>query len=262
MRHPAGITFLIVVFVTWLLGSALGRAQVQKSNAPSSPLQIDLKQPYVPANTESRPCRDDDWKFLDLASTRLLLADYNYQIRAPFTCLAASVPWLPSTKILRIHESLGLDDYRTFTVIQASTTFPVWIIPIESGMVMYPHVEGNPHNIAAFNDLLRCSSRKADENMLFELGDLYQFVLGAEQWFDPYRMPKTVEDRLKVNDIEGMIEHNANEVTYRHREFYGDQWTHAYMIWEFSFNKSEEGLRLFSVRRGPLNPITDDIDAF
>jgi len=126
-------------------------------------------------------------------------------------------------------------------------------------MVMYPYIEGNPHNIAAFNDLLRAASRKPDESLLPELGNLYQFLLGAEQCFDPKHMPKTIEDRLKANDIEGMIEHGSHGVTYKRREFDGDQWTDGYMIWEFDFENSKQGLRLASVERGPLDPATDDI---
>jgi hypothetical protein len=255
-RTLAKSIFLFGALSAWLLCATLGTAQARK---PSGLLQIDLKQPYVPATTESHPCREADWKFLDLASTRSLLADYNYEIRAPFTCRAASVPWLSSARILRIHESLGLDNYRTFTVIQGSATSRVWVIPIEFGMILYPHVEGNPHNIAAFNDLLCAASRKPDESMLLELGNLYQFVLGAEQRFDSDHMPKTVEDRLKVNDIEGMIEHDSHGLTYKHREFDGDQWTYGYMIWEFNFESSAQGLRLRSVERGPLDPATDDI---
>jgi hypothetical protein len=158
-----------------------------------------------------------------------------------------------------MHESLDLDDYRTFTLIQGSTASRVWVIPIEFGMVMYPYIEGNPHNIAAFNDLLRAASRKPDESLLPELGNLYQFLLGAEQCFDPKHMPKTIEDRLKANDIEGMIEHGSHGVTYKRREFDGDQWTDGYMIWEFDFENSKQGLRLASVERGPLDPATDDI---
>jgi hypothetical protein len=238
-----------------------GQASVQSSqqHKQNNPIPLDLKRPYVPVHTDSHPCRTADRKFLDLASTRSLLADYDYEIRAPFTCLAASVPWLPTAKILRIHESFDLDNYRTFAVIQGSATSRVWVIPIEFGMVMYPHVEGNPHNIAAFNDLLRAASRKLDESLLFELGDLYQFVLAAEQRFDPAPMPKTIEDSLKVNDIEGMIEHDSHGVTFKHREFDGDQWTPSYMIWEFDFENSNQGLRLRSVERGSLDPATDDI---
>ena len=198
-------------------------------------------------------------EFLGLVSTRSLLADYPYEILPPFTCVAASVAWLPSAKILRVHEALDLDNYRTFTVIQGSVSSRVWVIPIEFGMVLYPHVEGNPHNIAAFNDLLHTASRKLGESLLPKLGNLYQFVLGAEQRPDPDHMPRTIEDRLNVNDVEGVIEHDSHGVTYKHREFGGDQWTSGYMIWKFDFENSNQGLRLRSVERGPLDPVTDDI---
>ena len=253
--------FVLVASILLLSGQlAVGQpsAQAPNKDKPTNPLPFDLQQPYIPVQTESHPCQDSDWQFLDAQSVRSLVADYGFQILPPLTCVAASVPWLPSAKILRVHESIGLDDYREFSILQSSKDSRLWVIPIEFGMILYAHVEENPHNIAAFNDLLRSATRKPDENLLLELGNLYQFLLGAEEWLDPEQMPKTVEDSLKVNDVSGMITHDPDGVTYKHREFDGDKWTHNYMIWEFNFKKTKEGLRLDSVERGPLDPATDD----
>jgi hypothetical protein len=252
------------VFLVCLACASAGAAgqttpQVHQPNGKSSAVPVDLNQPFVPLSTETHPCGDVDWKLLDLKSTQTLLADYGFNILPPWTCLAAVVPWLPTARIIRLKESLGLDNYPEFTLIQSSSDSRLWVIPIEHGMVGYPHNENNPHNIAAFNDLLRAAKHKPGDDLLIELGNLYQFIVGSEEWFDPERMPKTIEQSLKVNDIMWMIQRDADGVTLKHREFFGDRWTHSYMIWEFCFKKSAQGLRLASVERGPLDPVTDDI---
>jgi hypothetical protein len=221
--------------------------------------KIDPNQPYVPVQTKTRPCGDSDWTFLELPSTLALLADYGYELKLPTTCLAASVRWLPTARIIRVRETIDLDVYPEFTLVQGSGTSPAWLIPIQLGMIINARTEDNPHHIAAFNDLLRSATRKPDESMLLELGNLYQFMVGCEQWFDPDRMPKTMLQALQVNDIEGMIQHDNDGITYKHREFYGDEWEHNYMIWEFTFKESKQGLRLRYVERGPLDPATDDM---
>jgi hypothetical protein len=221
--------------------------------------KIDVNQPYVPVQTTTHPCADSDWKFLGSPSTIALLADYGYELKPPITCLAASVPWLPMARIIRVRESINLDIYPEFTLVQGSGTSKAWLIPIESGMVINAHTEDNLHHIAAFNDLLRSATRKPDENMLLELGNLYQFIVGCEQWFDPDRMPKTILQSMEVNDIEAMIQHDPDGIIYRHREFYGDRWEHKYMIWEFTFKESKQGLRLWYVERGRLDQATDGL---
>jgi hypothetical protein len=254
-----GFASLCVLLVSINATGQSTKLQTHKPNGKAAALQLDTDQPYVPVHTDSHPCGYGDLKFLELPSTRALLADYGYEVRPPMTCQAAAVPWVPSAKIIRLKESLDLDDYREFTLLQGSSSSRLWLVPIEFGMVGYPHTADSPHHIAAFNDLLRYASHKPDENMLLELGNLYQFIVGSEEWFDPARTPKTVQQALTVNDIQAMTEHDANGLTYKHREFDGDAWTHSYMVWEFYFTNSQHGLRLTNVERGPLDPNTDDI---
>jgi len=231
-------------------------ALAQKSPAP---MPIDLDAPYIPVHTDLRPCVDSDWKFLSQPTTTTLLDDYGYEFTSPFQCSAAVVPWLPNARIIRLHESLGLDDYRDVTIAQGSSSSRVWIIPIEFGMVGYPNTLDNPHHLAAFNDLLRFALRKPDENLLLELGNLYQFTVGMEERVDPAHAPKTIRDSLKINDVMETMEVDSKGVTLKHREPDGDAWTHTYLVWKFYFERSKEGLRLSSVERGPLDPNTDDI---
>jgi hypothetical protein len=259
-RFQSKAHFCLALSLLSLSGPFLDSAgQEQQSSGVNNLLPFDLNQPFVPVRTDSHACGESDWAFLDLKSTRAALADKRFDILPPITCLAASVPWLPSARIIRVNESLGLDDYREFSVIQGSEASRVWVVPIESGMVGYPHTEDNPHNIAAFNDLLRFAPRKPDENLLLELGNLYQFIVGREEWFDPDRMPKTIKDWAEVNDISGMTENHAQGVTYTRREFDGDRWTHRYMIWKFEFKRSRRGLMLTNVNRSPLNPASDNM---
>jgi hypothetical protein len=241
-----------------LQAAAQAPLEGKKSGGTEVP-KIDVNQPYIPVQTKTRPCGKSDWKFLELPSTLALLADYGYELKPAITCTAASVRWLPAARIIRVRESIDLDFYPEFTLVRGSRRSPVWLIPIQLGMVINAHTEDNPHPIATFNDVLRSATRKPDEDMLLELGNLYQFIVGCEQWFDPDQMPKTTLQALEVNDIEGMIQHDANAVIYSHREFYGDEWEHSYMIWEFTFKESKQGLRLRYVERGPLDPATDRI---
>lgn len=257
------VLFVAVLFfsvsITHSLQAAAQAPLEEKNSGGTGVPKIDINQPYVPVQTKTRPCGDSEWKFLESPSTLALLADYGYELKLPTTCLAASVPWLPSARVIRVRESIDLDLYPEFTLVQRSGKSQVWLIPIEFGMVVNAQTEDNLHHIAAFNDLLRSAARKPDESMLLELGNLYQFIVGSEQWFDPDRMPKTMLQAQEINDIEGMIQHDANGVTYSHREFYGDEWEHSYMIWEFTFKESKQGLRLRYVERGPLDPTTDHI---
>ncbi len=243
--------YLAFVLYLWAL-----TATAQK---PQPTMPVDLDAPYNPVHTDSHPCVDSDLEFLSQPTTTSLLGDYGFELAPPFTCMAAVVPWLPSARIIRLHESLGLDDYRTVTIAQGSPSARVWIIPIEFGMVGYPNTVDNPHHIAAFNDLLHFASRKPDKNLLLELGNLYQFMLGMEEWFDPAHAPKTISDALKINDVMEMMEADAKGITLKHREPSGDSWTHTYLVWEFYFERSKGGPRLSNVERGPLDPETDDI---
>ena len=242
--------------LAFLLYLAALSAIAQKSQPPTP---IDLDAPFKPVHTDSHPCVDSDWEFLSRPTTKSLLGDYGYEVTAPFQCVAAVVPWLPNARIIRLRESLGLDDYREVTIAQGGPSTQVWIIPIEFGMVGYPNTVDNPHHLAAFNDLLRFALRKPDENLLFELGNLYQFIVGMEEWSDPAHAPKTIRDSLKINDVMGMMETDSKGITLKHREPDGDAWTHTYLVWKFYFERSKNGLRLSSVERGPLDPKTDDI---
>ncbi|HEV2134138.1 MAG TPA: hypothetical protein VGR47_07725 [Terracidiphilus sp.] len=158
-----------------------------------------------------------------------------------------------------MHESLGLDNYREFTLAQGSPSARVWIIPIEFGMVGYPNTVDNPHHLAAFNDLLRFASHKPDENLLFEFGNLYQFIVGMEERFDPAHAPKTIRDALKANDVMWSTQSDSKGITLKHREPDGDEWSYTYLIWEFYFERTPAGFRLSDVERGPLDPKTGDI---
>jgi hypothetical protein len=226
---------------------------------PQPILPIDLDAPYNPVHTDSHPCVDRDWELLSQTATKDLLSDYGFELKPPFKCIAAVVPWLPKARIIRLQESQGLDDYRDLTVAQGNPSARIWIIPIEFGMVGYPNTVDSPHHIAAFNDLLRSAIRKPDENQSFDLGNLYQFMVGMEEWFDPARGPKTIRDALKINDLMGMMETDSKGITLKHREPNGDSWTHTYLVWKFYFDRTKDGLRLSSVNRGPLDPETDDL---
>jgi hypothetical protein len=99
-----------------LLLYLIALSAVAQKAQPKMPLDLDA--PNHPIHTDSHPCAESELKFLDEPATRILLADYGYEVAAPFQCVAAVVPWLPAARIIRLHESMGLDDYREVTITQ------------------------------------------------------------------------------------------------------------------------------------------------
>jgi hypothetical protein len=233
-----------------------------KMGYPGRTPQLNLDAPYDVVHTESRPCDNDDWAYLSQPFVQGVLFDYGYTLAPGLQCIRAVVPWLSDAKIIRILDSQGRDNYGEVTVaLESASTQRVWTIPIKFGKAAYPNTPDNPHNVAAFNDLLAHALRKPDYNLLFEMGSLYQFMVGMEEWSDPTRSPQTIRDALEINDVTGLIGTKPDPnggITLKHQEPDGDARTHAHLVWKFHFGQTYDGLRLSSVERGPLDPKTDN----
>ena len=221
-------------------------------------LESNLNQPYNPPHIPTRTCLNQDWNLLNQAQAQALLADYGYEKNLPWTCEAIAVPWLPSAKIIRLRATIQLDDYRAATLLQASPNSRLWLIPTYFGMIAFPRTEEEPHNLAAFNDLLRVAALKAKDDQLVDLCNLYQSILYMDEWLDPEYAPKTVHDALQVSDIPFAVEHNAHGITLTHRERSGDSMEHNSMVWEFYFTNTPTNTHLTSVRRQTLDNYNED----
>lgn len=200
----------------------------------------------------ARDCKQEDWSLLEAPEASGLLSDYDFDGFVPGECKAVDAPWLHSAQIVRLKAvSAEVDDIREITLLRASHESRLWLIPIEHGMVGYPGTPGDPNHLAAFNDLLRAARLKVTDDNLFEVSDLYQFVVGMEVMPNP-RPPETLKNALSKSDLEGSVEHNDGFIDFTHREKFGDRWTRSYMVWEFRYSTSGGSARLVDVERKTL----------
>jgi hypothetical protein len=217
---------------------------------------IDLDSPIVQTDSPvTRDCKEADWSLLETPAAKDLLSDYDFDPFLPGQCKAVDVKWLPSVQILRLDAATtGVDDFREITLLRASSNSRLWLIPILHGLVGYQDTPGNPHNLAAFNDLLRVAKLKVTDGNLWEVSDLYQFLVGMPVKSNPHP-PRTLKDAMSVNDIAGSIEHGDGFTDFTHREKFGDTWSSQYMVWEFRYITSGEFGRLVDVERKTLKQL-------
>ena len=109
-----------------------------------------------------------------------ILRPYGYDFHEPWSCTKIESPWAAGASLLRFQKvSAQSDEATAFSVIKVSGSSHIWVIPTETGMLEVPHVESDPHNIAAFNALLgtlaKGPSSSADWNAV---GKLYMVLLG------------------------------------------------------------------------------------
>jgi hypothetical protein len=221
-------------------------------------LNLNLDEPYNRPHIPTHECRSQDWVLLNKPQAQALLADYGYEQNLLWTCEAIDVPWLPSAKIIRLHAAVELDDYRAVTLVQANPNSRVWLIPTYFGMVSFPHTEQDPHNLAAFNDLLRVAALNAKDNQLIDLSNLYQSILHMDEWFDPEHTPKIVHEATQISDIAFALQHDAHGTTLTHRERTGDSVSKTYLVWEFYFTNTSGHTHLTNVSRQTLDKYNED----
>jgi hypothetical protein len=215
--------------------------------------EIDSDLPVIQSpSPATRECGKAEWNLLNLRSTTALLADYGFGNGVPWMCKAAVVPWSETEQVLRLTATRGLDDYPEVTLVRASASSRVWLIPVYAGMVGYANAENDPHNRAAFNDLLRVSHFVPRNDQLTEVCDLYQFLVGREVRLDPSGGPKTVRELISTSDLPISTEHGKDSVTLTHRERFGDRFQAESLVWEFVFVKKSEHFYLSDVSRETL----------
>lgn len=154
----------------------------------------------------SRDCGKADWALLDTSEAKNLLSGYEFDGFIPRQCKAVDVKWLPTAQIVRLNAGVADDDYREITLLRASTGSRLWLIPIEKGMVGFPGTPSDPHNLAAFNDLLRVAQFRVTDDNLPEVSDLYQFLVRMEVNPNPHQ-PMTFKNALSISDFAASIEH-------------------------------------------------------
>lgn len=241
-----------------LLAFALVSPQII-SQAKSVPPATDLDTAVLPtASPQTHRCSPEDYSILDLPETKALISEYDFEPFLPGKCIKAEIPWAKTAIVIRLDAvTTQTDDNRELTLLRASPTSRVWLVPIIHGMVGYAHTPDNPHNLAALNDLLRTATYKPTDDQIPDISNLYQFIVGAEVWIDPKRAPKSLKQALSVNDIEGQLDRDNGLIDYTHRERFGDAWTRSYMVWEFRYATDGEYTRLVEVERKTLKEFNE-----
>jgi len=112
-----------------------------------------------------------------------LLNAYGYDLRKPWACTKVESPWSTGATILRFRKiTAQADDQTAFSVVKVLGLEYIWVVPTETGMLEVSHSENDPHNLAAFNELLRTLRKgPADAAGWIEVGKLYMAILGHKE---------------------------------------------------------------------------------
>src|SRR6185312_15829613 len=111
-----------------------------------------------------------------------LLKMYGYDLQELWACTRLESFWAPGASILLFHKiTVESDDHTAFSVVKTPALEFVWVIPTETGMLEVAHAESDPHNIAAFNALLRLHRGAVNAASWLEAGKLYMMLLGHKE---------------------------------------------------------------------------------
>lgn len=117
---------------------------------------------------------------LGKSSGTAILSSYGYHLNEPWECTKIESPWAAGASLLHFRTiSAQTDDATAFSVMEVAGVTQIWVIPTESGMLEVPNVESDPHNLAAFNALLRSLPKPPSDPVEWnEVGKLYMTLLG------------------------------------------------------------------------------------
>jgi hypothetical protein len=84
-----------------------------------------------------------------------VLKAYGYDLHTPWNCTTIDSPWTSGSSLLHFQIVTAEDDeFTSFSVINVNGSSYFWVLPTGTGMLEVSHMDGDPHNIAAFNALL------------------------------------------------------------------------------------------------------------
>lgn len=114
--------------------------------------------------------------------TKRVLAAFGYNLRQPYDCTKLASRWYGTSMVLLFRSvPTRLDDQTNFSVVFTSSPHEIWVLPIASGMVEYPRVESDPHNLAAFNALLAGQTVPTTDPEWISLARSYLAIIGHEK---------------------------------------------------------------------------------
>lgn len=134
-------------------------------------------------NVSAASCTDSPlFAELSTASGTALLSAFGYSLKEPWACAKIESPWTTGASLLHFRKiSAQSDDATAFSVLKVAGFSYVWIIPTESGMLEVRGAEGDLHNLAAFNALLRSQPKAPSTPSEWNaVGKLYMALLGHE----------------------------------------------------------------------------------
>ncbi len=117
---------------------------------------------------------------LSKAPGTAILNSYGYHFNEPWSCTKIESPWTAGASLLHFRKiSAQTDDVTAFSVMEVAGIGQIWVIPTESGMLEVPNVESDPHNLAAFNALLRSLPKQPSGLVEWSaVGKLYMTLVG------------------------------------------------------------------------------------
>jgi hypothetical protein len=109
-----------------------------------------------------------------------ILSAYGYNFNEPWACSKIESPWAAGAGLLHFRKiSTQTDDATAFSVMEVPGIAQIWVIPTESGMLEAPNVDSDPHNLAAFNALLRSLPKPLTSSVEWRaVGKLYMALVG------------------------------------------------------------------------------------
>lgn len=138
--------------------------------------------------------------------------------------------WASEATILRFQKiTVQRDDQTAFSVVKIPALEYVWIIPTATGMLEAAHAESDPHNVAAFNALLRLHKEPIEATRWLEAGKLYMTLLGHKE---------AVAIKGKAGEAASCSSSDECSVAFSDRPVVEGQ---AYNKWTLTFAASSKG---------------------
>jgi hypothetical protein len=252
------------VLFTVLFGQSLGALAASSQIAPK-PAQVtsltvadEVVRYLMPTEVNAR-----DSDAVDRPQVADLFGRYRYAwrgIRWQFREIVS--PLIQRYAVFWFFASGGLDDYSKLTLLVNRETGQPYLIPVQNrGMVGYPHVEDDPHNIAIFNGLLAAESIHPESAIdWLRLALLYLNLIGERHQIsdwedasgDSHPGMLTLLPRLKNLDLLPLVSCEGGMCEVRVFDLHPDQ-SHC-VAWDLEFDSHGVPPQLNTVSR-ELRPL-------
>ena len=210
-------------------------------------------------DTETRYCTDEEGGIAYAASTASLLALYGINtIHETWVCYNLEASWLQRGKAISLRKvSPQVDSHGSVTLLTTDRDPHLWIIPVATGMVEYPCLPNDIHNIAAFNALLAENSLSSPTPETYlALAVFYLNLIGMQTHFADWNENgmtihglKSSPDFFHKKSLQPSVEYEPDGCTVTVNDAYSTAVTQAVTVWELFFRKTRNQVRLDSVER-------------